>query len=44
MRFTGGSEKNIGERLKLLWWHGYLVRPKEQASHIANFVDLATAA
>lgn len=39
-RFVGGSEKNLGERLKLLFWHQYLNRPEQQRTHLALFPDL----
>ena len=40
IRFTGGSEKNVATRIRLLFWHQFLNRPEHQRTHIAVFSDL----
>ena len=37
IRFTGGSEKNVGTRIRLLFWHQFLNRHEHQRALIALF-------
>ena len=42
-RFVGGSVKNVGNRLKLLFFYGYLDRPLQQRTHLSAFFDRGNA-
>ena len=42
-RFAGGSVKNVGNRLKLLFFFGYLDRPLQQRTHLSAFFDRGNA-
>ena len=39
-RYVGGSVKNVGNRLKLLFYYHYLDRPLQQRTHLSAFFDL----
>jgi protein involved in plasmid replication-relaxation len=44
IRFTGGSEKNVGNRIRLLYWHGYLSRVDDQRALVKLFNVLGNTA
>jgi len=44
IRFTAGSEKNVGTRIRLLFWHAFLDRCDHQSALVALFNQVGNTA